>query len=176
MKTILPVSFLSLALTLTMLSSTYAEKAKARFSLYYVAEANEVSEGGRTGKVETVEGKWETYRISRKDNSKANREGTVVTKDAEGNDVVVSISKIGVWHDLKKGWEGKGNRKNPLTSYRTIAADTKYHRYGSRIFVPGMVGNKMPNGKELDGYFWVGDVGGGINGELRFDIFVGRAD
>lgn len=169
------ISLLLLALNLLSIAHSHAEKGKARFSLYYVAEVNESAEGGRTGKVQTVEGKWETYRISRTDNKKANMEGTAVVKDADGKNVVVSISKIGVWHDLKEGWEGKGNRMNPLVSYRTVAADTKYHHYGSRLFVPGLVGFKATSGKELDGYFWVGDVGGGIKGKLRFDIFVGHA-
>lgn len=167
-------SFL-LALHCIALTSIHAEKDKAHFSLYYVAEVKETAEGGKTGTVETVDGKWETYRISHSDNRKANMEGTVVVKNAEGKNVVVSISKIGVWHDLKEGWEGKGNRMNPLVSYRTVAADTKFHHYGSRLFIPGLVGFKTPGGKELDGYFWVGDVGGGIKGKLRFDIFVGRA-
>jgi len=26
----------------------------------------------------------------------------------------------------------------------------------------------------LDGYLWVADAGGGIKGQLRFDIFVGH--
>ena len=148
-------------------------KATGSFSLYYVAEVKPTDSGGRAGKVKTPEGKWETYRLSPADTKAANMEGTVAVKEPDGSTTIVSIAKIGKWLDLPKGWHGKGNRMNPLTPFRTVAADQRRHRYGSRIFISDVKDFETPDGEILDGYFWVADVGGGIKGTNRFDVFVG---
>jgi 3D (Asp-Asp-Asp) domain-containing protein len=70
-----------------------------------------------------------------------------------------------------------GNRTNPLVTYRSVAADQKHHRYGSRIFAPVLVGFTPPGyDKPHDGYLWVADSGGGIKGSMRFDLFVGKQE
>ena len=152
-------------------------KATGSFTLYYVAEVDpaKADAGGRTGKVKTAEGKWETYRLSLSDTKSANMQGTVAVKEPDGTTTIVSIAKIGEWLDLPKGWHGKGNRMNPLTPYRVVAADQKYHPYGSRIFISDVKDFETPEGEVLDGYFWVADVGGGIKGQNRFDVFVGTS-
>lgn len=158
-----------------VLLDTHAEPVKATgsFTLYYIAEVEPVASGGTTGKVKTVDGKWETYRLSPSNNKSANIEGTVAVKEPDGSTTVVSFTKIGEWSDLPKGWKGRGNRMNPLTPYRIVAADQKFHPYGSRVFISDVKDFKTPEGDVLDGYFWVGDVGGGIKGQNRFDVFVG---
>lgn len=77
--------------------------------------------------------------------------------------MIVSIAKVGEWTDLPEGWQGKGNRMNPLTPYPTVAADQNRHPYGSRIFISDIKNFKTPEGEVLDGYFWMADVGGGIS-------------
>ena len=150
-------------------------KGTGSLTLYYIAEVDpaKAGSGGVAGKVKTTEGKWQTYRLTPKDTKAANIQGTVSVKEPDGSSTIVSIAKVGQWLDLPKGWKGKGNRMNPLTPYRTVAADQKHHPYGSRVFISDIKGFKTPEGEELDGYFWVADVGGGIKGRNRFDVFVG---
>lgn len=148
-------------------------KAMGRFSLYYVAEVTPRSSGAIAGKVQTLDGVWETYRLASKEKGAANMEGSVAVKEADGSSTIVSIITLGRWSDLPKGWAGKGNRHNPLIPYRTVAADQRRHPYGSRIHVPALDGYVTPDGETVDGWFWVADVGGGIKGANRFDIFVG---
>ena len=57
--------------------------------------------------------------------------------------------------------------------YRSIAADPVFHKIGSVVFVPLLVGKKLPNNEIHDGYFIVRDTGGRIKGEGRFDFFIG---
>ena len=97
--------------------------------------------------------------------------------DETGKRYITNIVKVGLWQDLPDGWEGMGNRLNPLVTYRTVAADQKIHRYGSRIFAPILVGYTPPGFEEPhDGFLWVADTGGGIKGRLRFDLFVGKQE
>ena len=150
-------------------------KGTATWTLYYVAEmeGKEVKTGG-VGVV-TTEGKKIRVQVSPRDMRKANLEGTVTGVGADGKRYVTNIVKLGLWTDLKEGWEGMGNRTNPLVTYRTVAADQKRHRYGSRIFAPVLVGYTPPGWKEPhDGFLWVADTGGGIKGTMRFDLFVGK--
>lgn len=147
-------------------------KDTGSFSLYYVAEIKAGS-GTVTGKVQTTDGKWETYRLTPSDARAANMQGTVAIEKPDGKSVVVNFVKIGQWKDLPDGWMGKGNRMNPLEPYRMVAADQTQHPFGSRVFIPDLVGYETPEGRTLDGYFWVGDIGNGIKGRNRFDVFVG---
>ena len=113
--------------------------------------------------------------MSPRDLRKANLEGTVSGVGSDGKRYVTNIVKLGLWEDLKDGWEGQGNRSNPLVTYRSVAADQSRHRYGSRLYVPEVVGFTPPGWKEPhDGFLWVADTGGGIKGNMRFDLFVGK--
>ena len=173
-KPLLILGLSSLALLNVGSSRAEPVEATGSFTLYYVAEVKPAA-SGTAGKVQTTDGKWETYRLSPKDNKSANIEGTVAIKEPDGSTTVVSFAKVGEWSDLPKGWKGRGNRMNPLTPYRMVAADQKHHPYGSRIFISDVKDFKTPEGEVLDGYFWVADVGGGIKGKNRFDIFVGTS-
>lgn len=164
---------LCVVLTAFTLHAKAAEKGKALFTLYYVTEVKPVAKGGRTGKYKTTAGKWLKYRVSRSDDRRGHMEGTVVSAAPDGTRITTTIIRVGVWEDLPAGWHGKGNRGNPLLPYRTVAADQRRYPYGSRIFIQEVAGYKTPDGKVLDGYFWVADVGSRIKGRMRFDIFVG---
>lgn len=176
MTTIRSISITALLLWGAALTPATGEptKAKGKFTLYYVAEVEAATSGGSSGKVQLTDGTWETYRMSPKNNRRANMEGTVASFDKDGKRYISSIIKIGRWHDLPDHWHGKGNRDNPLHPYRSVAADQRHHPYGSHLFIEELVGYETPNGTILDGHFWVGDVGGGIKGLYRFDLFVGE--
>jgi 3D (Asp-Asp-Asp) domain-containing protein len=149
------------------------ELQSAHFTLYYATRVTPISAGGIQGKVKSVAGEWLKYRLTRRDTSRANMQGTVYVETKGGKKAVASIQRVGVWKLLAERWQGKGNKSNPLQAYTTIAADQKVYPYGSRIYLPDADGFKTPGGRVLDGYFWVADVGGGIKGPLRFDVFVG---
>lgn len=72
---------------------------------------------------------------------------------------------------------GDGFDKNRLIPYRTIAVDRKAIPLGSVIYVPSARGSKikLPNGKMAvhDGYFYVGDKGGGGVKKNHVDVFSG---
>ncbi len=60
-----------------------------------------------------------------------------------------------------------------LDPYRSVAADLSIYRLGDVIFIPDLVGIKLPNGLVHDGYLIVRDSGGSIKGVGRFDFFTG---
>jgi hypothetical protein len=131
------VSGIALALLIVGGVDAKPVKTTGSFTLYYVAQVDpsKAGRGGIKGRVKTTEGKWETYRLSPADTRSANMEGTVSVTEPDGSTTVVSITRVGEWTDMPEGWHGRGNRMNPLTAYRTVAADQKYHPYGSRIFI-----------------------------------------
>jgi 3D (Asp-Asp-Asp) domain-containing protein len=71
---------------------------------------------------------------------------------------------------------GYGVKAQCLDPYHTLAADLNFHRAGDVIFVPKIVGVKLPNGETHDGYFIIRDKGGAITGKERFDFFTGYLD
>jgi 3D (Asp-Asp-Asp) domain-containing protein len=165
------------ALNLPAVGEAAPAKGTATVTLYYVFEADgEEPASGSSVSITTVEGEKLRVRVSPSILKKANLEGTVTSVDPEdGKRYVTSIVKLGMWTDLADGWEGMGNRTNPLTTYRTVAADQKQHAYGSRIYAPILVGEEILGWDEPhDGYLWVADSGGGIKGWMRFDVFVGK--
>lgn len=149
------------------------EKGNALFTLYYLADIEPLSKGGISERVETIDGKWLKYRVSRADANRADMEGTAFITLPDGKRIVFSIMRLGLWKDLPANWQGEGNQQNPLYPFRSVAADQQIYPYGSRIYIPSLHGFKTNDGSLLDGYFWVSDVGALIKGELRFDIFVG---
>jgi hypothetical protein len=77
---------------------------------------------------------------------------------------------------------GYGNQRNCLNPCRTLAASTKYHKFGQIVFIPELVGKHCGNlkrdGFEMvhDGFMVVGDTGSPthFNAQGRFDYFWGR--
>lgn len=79
-------------------------------------------------------------------------------------------------NSVKKCPYGMGFKSLCLDPYRSVAADQKYHKAGDVVYLPKMVGQKLPNGETHDGYFVVRDIGERILGEGRFDFFIGFDD
>lgn len=102
-------------------------------------------------------------------------------KIIESNGKVIPIGyhktedKKNYWNlfDMEKCPYGKGIQGSCLDPYRTVAADTDYWKVGEVIFVPDFEGVKLADGTTHDGFFVVRDTGGAINGQHRFDFFVG---
>ncbi len=66
------------------------------------------------------------------------------------------------------------NPTNCLDPCRTVAADPGEYPIGTVLFFPSMAGKICPQtGQPVDGCFVVGDGGGWIRGEGRFDFFTG---
>ena len=68
---------------------------------------------------------------------------------------------------------GYGVQALCLDPFYSIAADLSIHRVGDVIFVPMLVGLRLPDGTQHTGYMVVRDQGGAIIGEGRFDFFTG---
>jgi len=60
-----------------------------------------------------------------------------------------------------------------LDPFHTVAADPSFHKAGSVIFIPALVGMALPSGGKHRGFFVVRDRGGHILGAHRFDFFSG---
>lgn len=59
-----------------------------------------------------------------------------------------------------------------LIPYRTLAVDPEVIPHGTVLFIPSLVGVRLPSGEIHDGYFFAHDTGQGITGR-RIDVFVG---
>ena len=71
---------------------------------------------------------------------------------------------------------GYGVKSQCLDPFYTLAADLNFHKSGDVIYIPKVVGTKLPNGEIHNGYFIVRDKGGAIVGKSRFDFFTGFLD
>ncbi|CAE78565.1 3D domain-containing protein [Bdellovibrio bacteriovorus] len=71
---------------------------------------------------------------------------------------------------------GYGVSNACLDPYFSAAADLKIYKLGDVIYIPRLVGAKMPNGEVHDGYIVIRDAGGGVKGAGRFDFFTGYLD
>lgn len=69
---------------------------------------------------------------------------------------------------------GYGVNSLCLDPYFSIAADLRIYKPGDVIFVPDLVGLKLPTGIEHNGFFVIRDEGRGIVGPGRFDFFSGN--
>lgn len=68
---------------------------------------------------------------------------------------------------------GYGVKSSCLDPYFSVAADLSIYRAGDVIFVPRLIGVRMPNGEIHDGFLVIRDSGGKIKGRGRFDFFTG---
>lgn len=75
--------------------------------------------------------------------------------------------------DIKRCPYGYGPRRVCLDPHYSVAADLDFHKLGDVIFVPRLMGVKMPDGSTHHGYLVVRDRGGAIKGPHRFDFFTG---
>lgn len=76
--------------------------------------------------------------------------------------------------DVKGCRFGYGVISSCLDPFYTLAADLKMYSPGDVIYVPGLVGLKLPQGQNHDGYFVIRDRGAAIKGRGRFDFFSGE--
>lgn len=88
---------------------------------------------------------------------------------ARGADNVPRFKEV----SLTKCPFGFGVRNSCLDPYFTVAADLTIYKSGDVIFVPKVVGIKLPTGETHDGFFIVRDRGAAILGPFRFDFFTG---
>lgn len=88
---------------------------------------------------------------------------------ARGADDVPRFKEV----SLNKCPFGFGVRNSCLDPYYTVAADLNIYKPGDVIFVPKLVGAKIPTGEIHDGFFIVRDRGAAILGPFRFDFFTG---
>lgn len=68
---------------------------------------------------------------------------------------------------------GYGVESACLDPFYTLAADLNLYEPGEVIFVPAVVGTKLPDGSQHSGYFVIRDRGRGVTGTGRFDFFSG---
>lgn len=67
---------------------------------------------------------------------------------------------------------GLGDHGYKLIPFRTLAVDPRVIPLGTVLYVPDLVGVRLPTGELHDGYVFAHDTGGGITGD-RIDVFVG---
>lgn len=68
---------------------------------------------------------------------------------------------------------GFGVKNYCLDPFYTIAADKDYYKAGDVIYIPAVVGLKLPDGSIHNGYFVIRDNGKDISGRGRFDFYTG---
>lgn len=70
-----------------------------------------------------------------------------------------------------------GKSGSCLTPFISVAADMRYHNFGDIIQMPGLKGKtfRLPSGKffKHPGYLVVQDIGGGVKGHNRYDVYTG---
>lgn len=100
----------------------------------------------------------------------------MVKVEVPGTKETVVQPRFRINKEIDRCPQGMGANRICLDPYRSIAADPVFHKKGDVVFLPGLVGVKLPNGEIHDGYFVVRDEGGAIKGEGRFDFFIGFDD
>lgn len=69
---------------------------------------------------------------------------------------------------------GYGVSSSCLDPFYTLAADLSIYKPGEVIYIPAVVGLKLPDGSTHNGFFVIRDKGRGIKGRGRFDFFTGH--
>jgi 3D (Asp-Asp-Asp) domain-containing protein len=102
--------------------------------------------------------------------------------DMEGSARLIDGRIVNFDHKLRNGgWRysvargapyGLGESGYKLIPYRTLAVDPSVIKPGSVLFLPALVGVRLPSGEVHDGFFFAHDTGQGILGK-RIDVFVG---
>lgn len=92
----------------------------------------------------------------------------------DGRIVNFEVKRDGVWFYqlVKNGQYGLGESGYKLIPYRTIAVDPQKIPLGTVLYIPALVGLRLPSGEVHDGFCFAHDTGQGILGD-RIDIFVG---
>ncbi len=142
---------------------------------YYIKNIKLKADGkGSKIALTNLDGKRVEYWLDHGEYKQAEMEGVAQAKKLDGTYKTIYRQRQGNWLQLPKGSMGMGNRMNPLVPFHHVAADQSMWPFGSMIYCEEMKGRKTVDGTVLDGFFWVGDVGGLIKGKNRFDVFVGK--
>lgn len=100
-----------------------------------------------------------------------------VVEDQKTRNFNVTKKKDGTYRFAEKKEDrcpyGYGVQALCLDPFYSIAADLSIHKVGDVIFVPRLVGLRLPDGSKHNGYLVIRDQGGAIIGEDRFDFFTG---
>lgn len=152
-------------------------EVKAKATLYYIAAVQRTDEGTGTPVWFTnLKGERTRFWMEGSDFKRAKMEAVATGENKDGEWKSAYLAANGEWMELPPGSMGMGNRMNPLVPWVHLAADQSKHPFGSMVYCEGLVGHETVDGTKLDGFFWVGDVGGLIKGETRFDVFVGSQE
>lgn len=145
-----------------------AKKAMLTPSYYWIAEEKPDAE-----KVVYLldENEDEITKVSREFRSAIRMEGSGRLADGR----VVTLWDDELFFVLPKSvtW-GYGNKNNPITPFKSVAMDQSIYPFGTKIFIPKLVGVKLPDASTHDGYLRVDDVGSAIKGPTRVDLFCGN--
>lgn len=148
-----------------------------QFTAYYIAEVEleNKPEGDATMPIwfTREDGKRIRQFLTPEDYQTMEMEGSALNIMPGGKKKPAYRLSSGEWKELPDGVIAKGNKMNPLVAYRHIAADQGIYPYGSLVHIDYKKKPKLPDGRAFDGYLWVADVGGMINGRSHFDLFVG---
>lgn len=70
-------------------------------------------------------------------------------------------------------WSPEHQTSICMDPFRSVAADTKYHKPGDVLFFPALRGLVLPDKSVHNGFMTVRSAGGRILGEHRFDFYTG---
>jgi 3D (Asp-Asp-Asp) domain-containing protein len=141
---------------------------------YRILNEAEWPVGGETEPLLTRDGRL-IARVAPAFKRRLDTEGSARLRDAR---IVNFHEKVeGRWRylvapDASFGLAATGDK---LIPFRTVAVDPKRIKLGSVLYVPTLVGVRLPSGDVHDGFVFAHDTGQGITGN-RIDIFVGFED
>ena len=70
-------------------------------------------------------------------------------------------------------WSEEHQTSICMDPFRSVAADTKYHKAGDVLFFPALRGLVLPDKSVHNGFMTVRSAGGRIKGQHRFDFYTG---
>lgn len=70
-------------------------------------------------------------------------------------------------------WSEEHQTSICMDPFRSVAADTKYHKAGDVLFFPALRGLVLPDNSVHNGFMTVRSAGGRIKGQHRFDFYTG---
>lgn len=148
-------------------------------SIYYTAEVDLENATCASAERQAVPG-INGLRLCPRDLSRCRLEGSCRIRDEGGEERIINYHSGGrfVTADADRCPYGYGSwlksKAICLVPFQTVAADPRFHKPGDVLFIPSLKGLRLPRGFGVhSGYVIVGDTGGDIKGENRFDFFTG---
>lgn len=150
------------------------DQREIHWTAYYITPAKMANPGkGRTVTYTNLKGETKKLQVTKECYDQAEVEAAAVGVDKNGVEHFAYRVAPGVWKELPHGCAGMGNKVNALVPIIHVAADQRKFPFGSMVYAPVGVGMKLGDSEVSDGYFWVSDVGGAVEGN-HFDLFVGK--